>query len=152
MTSCSVPALLKNIPFYFWRLEKAASAATEDYTNTYKSASTVTHSRGGLLSYATSYHLQRLCKTEKKRVESGAGHEEGVPRAGETKEGQTDSPTRLSSRHTEVRKSHGSHSLLVFSGAVSSTLSLLSVPQWHFTNIFWTILKNLSSFGFWLTD
>lgn len=59
--------------FEAWR--RPPPAATEDnYTNTDKSASTVTHSRVGVLPYATSYHLQRLCKTEKKTVKSGAGH------------------------------------------------------------------------------
>lgn len=61
--------------FFFLRLwRRPPPAATEDnYTNTDKSASTVTHSRVGVLPYATSYHLQRLCKTEKKLVKSGAG-------------------------------------------------------------------------------
>ena len=61
--------------FLFPGSEKAAPAATEDnYTNTDKSASTVTHWRVGVLLYATSYHLQRLCKTEKGTGNSGAGH------------------------------------------------------------------------------
>lgn len=76
----SVPALLYQIFFFFflfsfeaWR--RPPPAATEDnYTNTDKSASTVTHSRVGVLPYATSYRLQRLCKTEKKTGKSGAGH------------------------------------------------------------------------------
>lgn len=59
--------------FEAWR--RPPPAATEDnYTNTDKSASTVTHSRVGVLPYATSYRLQRLCKTEKKTGKSGAGH------------------------------------------------------------------------------
>lgn len=77
-SSSYAPALLYQIFFCFlffsfeaWR--RPPPAATEDnYTNTDKSASTVTHSRVGVLPYATSYHLQRLCKTEKK---SGARHE-----------------------------------------------------------------------------
>lgn len=52
--------------FFFEAWRRPPPAATEDnYTNTDKSASTVTHSRVGVLPYATSYHLQRLCKTEK---------------------------------------------------------------------------------------
>lgn len=91
--------------FEDWR--RSPPAATEDnYTNTDKSASTVTHSRVGFLPYATSYRLQRLCKTEKKTGKSGAGHKNGVPKTGETrddgkrKEDQITSPTKpLTSTH-----------------------------------------------------
>lgn len=81
LSSCSVPALLCQIFFTFfsfsffeaWR--RLPPATTEDnYTNTDKSASTVTHSSVGVLPYATSYNLQRLCKTEKKTAKSGARH------------------------------------------------------------------------------
>lgn len=82
LISCSVPALLCQIfffnfffLFFFEAWRRLPPATTEDnYTNTDKSASTVTHSNVGVLPYATSYNLQRLCKTEKKTAKSGARH------------------------------------------------------------------------------
>ncbi|CAJ1054858.1 hypothetical protein NQZ68_021152 [Xyrichtys novacula] len=93
-----------------WR--RPPPAATEDnYTNTDKSASTVTHSRVGVLPYATSYHLQRLCKTERKLASQEPDTKvNGVPRAGETRDDGkrkrmgSRRPQSLSPRHTEVRK------------------------------------------------
>lgn len=107
---CSCSTLSDFLSFFFlflfffsleaWR--RSPPAATEDnYTNTDKSASTVTHSRVGVLPYATSYHLQRLCKKGKGKLVSQEldTRVNGVPRAGETrddgkrKEDQITSPT-----------------------------------------------------------
>lgn len=109
--SCSALSDFLFFPFFeAWR--RLPPAATEDnYTNTDKSASTVTHSRIGVLPYATSYNLQRLCKTEKKTARSGARHKgewcaESRRDSGRWKEkgGSGHLAHRASPRHTEVRE------------------------------------------------
>lgn len=166
---CSCTAL-SDFFFYFlffeaWR--RPPPAATEDnYTNTDKSASTVTHSRVGVLPYATSYHLQRLCKTEKKTGKSGAGHKgercaESWRDPGRWKEkGGSDHLTHRAS-HLDTLRSEKSHRFLkvpvtifffVLEVVVFYIVLFLSVPQWHFANTFLTVLNISSSFGFWLTD
>lgn len=142
--------------FFLLRLgEGRPPAATEDnYTNTDKSASTVTHSRVGVLPYATSYHLQRLCKTEKK---SGAGHEGWTvcrepERPGTMERGRRIGSPRPQSlprpTHWGQKKSHRFLKVpvtIIFFFFVLEVvvfyIVLLSVPQWHFTNTFLTVLK-----------
>lgn len=168
LASCSALSDFFSFFFLFLRLwRRLPPAATEDnYTNTDKSASTVTHSRVGVLPYATSYHLQRLCKTEKKLVKSGAGQKgercaESRRDPGRWKEkGGSDHLAHRASLLDTLR-SEKSHRFLkvpvtIFffcprSGCLVHS-PFLSVPQWHFINTFLTILKISSSFGFWLTN
>lgn len=165
LCSCSA---LSDFFFYFlffeaWR--RPPPAATEDnYTNTDKSASTVTHSRVGVLPYATSYHLQRLCKTEKKTGKSGAGHKgercaESWRDPGRWKEKRGSDRLAQRASHLDTLRSEKSHRFLKVPVTIFFVLEVVVfyIVLFHqflsgTLQIHLTVLKISSSFGFWLTD
>lgn len=79
MLTSSAPALLyQNFFFFFFFLRLGEGRPLPPLRTTtliQTRAPQQLHTQElGFLPYATSYHLQRLCKTEKKTVKSGAGH------------------------------------------------------------------------------
>lgn len=171
-TSCSVPAVLKIFSFFFsffffLRLGEGRPLPplrTTTLIQTRAPQQLHTQELGFCrMQLAT---ISNACAKQKRKLVSQEPDTRvnGVPRAGETrddgkrKEDRITSPTEpLTSthwgqkNHTGFLKFQSQYFFCPRSGCLLHS-PFLSVPQWHFTNTFLTVLKISSSFGFWLTD
>lgn len=134
--SCSVRLYPPLFCSYFSRRRPPPPPPTTTTLSTYKGALSRTRLKkvGLFVVCKTSYHLQRLCKTNRRKIkgvrgsESGAGHEErGEGRADDERLGALRSGGR---KETEQTKSLSSHSLnAVCLWVVSSTTSTVFVSS-----------------------